>query len=260
MPSLTDHQSSKFVKLFFIGNSGSGKTGALTSLVKAGYSLRILDLDNGLDALVNHVMAECKDKAANVSFETVRDDYVGSSTGPRIKGAPRAFVHAVQLLDKWTDGTSPKDWGEDTILVVDSLTELGRAAFAWARGMNPTAKEPRQWYKTAQDALEDVVAMLTSESFHTNVILISHIDFREEGGLTKGFVSSVGKSLGPKLPRFVNTLLLADTTGTGANVKRKIKTLPTAMIDLKNPAPMKIGAEYDLGIGLAEVFKTLKAH
>ena len=51
MPSLANHQSNEFTKLLIEGDSGSGKTGALASLVKAGYKLRILDMDNGLDAL-----------------------------------------------------------------------------------------------------------------------------------------------------------------------------------------------------------------
>ena len=51
MPSLSAHQSNDYVKLLLCGDSGSGKSGALASLVGAGYKLRILDMDNGLDSL-----------------------------------------------------------------------------------------------------------------------------------------------------------------------------------------------------------------
>jgi hypothetical protein len=81
----------------------------------------------------------------------------------------------------------------------------------------------------------------------------------ETNGTFKGFASSVGKALGPKIPRFFNTLLLSETSGSGKNVKRKIKTLPTGLIDLKNPAPMKMEAEYEISDGLLQIFNILKA-
>ena len=38
-----------------MGDSGTGKTEALCSLVLAGYKLRILDLDNGLDIVKSYL-------------------------------------------------------------------------------------------------------------------------------------------------------------------------------------------------------------
>ena len=40
MPSLANHQSNEFTKMLLEGDSGSGKTGSLASLVAAGFSLR----------------------------------------------------------------------------------------------------------------------------------------------------------------------------------------------------------------------------
>ena len=59
MSSLADHQSSELTKVLVIGDSKSGKTGALTSLVAAGYKLRILDFDNLLDPLRAFIEREC---------------------------------------------------------------------------------------------------------------------------------------------------------------------------------------------------------
>ncbi len=259
MPNLSDHSSGDFVRILFIGASGAGKTGALTSLVAAGYKLRIIDMDNGLDALVNHIKTECPDKIDNVKYQTFRDKYKSGPAGINVAGAPKAYTGAVKALDKWDDDTTPSEWGADTILVIDSLTQLGFDAYAWARGMMPATKEIRQWYQEAQNSIEYVMALVTSEDFKTNVIVISHIDVREQAdGTMKGFASSIGKALGPKLPRFFNTLLLSETVGHGKNVKRKIKTYPTALIDLKNPAPMRIEAEYPIETGLATLFAELK--
>jgi hypothetical protein len=156
-------------------------------------------------------------------------------------------------------GPDPSQWGADTICVIDSLTNLGRAAFGWAKAIDPMNKDPRRWYKTAQDLIDDFLSNITGPAFATNVIVISHVELTEmKDGTIKGFPSAVGQALGPKIGRNFNTLLLAETIGQGKNVKRKIKTVPTATIDVKNPAPMKIEAEYDVADGLSLIFKKLK--
>jgi septum formation inhibitor-activating ATPase MinD len=52
MPQATKHQSHRTTKMLNMGDAGSGKTGALASLAKAGQRLVILDFDNGLDILI----------------------------------------------------------------------------------------------------------------------------------------------------------------------------------------------------------------
>jgi hypothetical protein len=261
MPSLSDHSASPLVKMMLIGNSGAGKTGALTSLVRAGYRVRILDLDSGLDALVNHVKQECPERLASIDYMSFRDAWKIGPAGPTVVGAPKAFTGAVKALDKWEDGSEPATWGAETVLVIDSLTNLGRAAFAWAKQMNPTAKEPRQWYFAAQDAMENVISSATADDFRTNLIVMSHIDLVTlPDGSTQGFATAIGKALGPKLPRYFNTLVALETKGQGKAVQRVLRTLPTALLGtLKNPAPMRIEAEYPISTGLADLFLKLKS-
>ena len=259
MPTLDQHESAEFVKLLFIGASGTGKTGALTSLVRAGYKLRIIDMDNGLDALVNHIKEECPDRLGSVGYVSLRDKYRSGPRGPQVVGQPKAFVQAAKLLDKWEDDTLPEEWGPEYVLVIDSLTNLGTAAFEWAKGMDPMNKDPRRWYKNAQDILDNTMAALTAKAFRTNVVVCTHIELIEDpSGVTKGYASSIGKALGPKLPRYFNTLLLAEVKGAGQKVRRVIRTVPTPQIDAKNPAPMRLAPEYPLESGLAEIFKKLK--
>ena len=259
MPSLSEHGSSKFIKLMYIGDSGTGKTGSLVSLVAAGYKLKILDMDNGLSSLSQFIRHECPDKLANVEYETRRNRYKSTAQGPKVLGQPKAFTDALALMTEWSDGTDPAEWGEDTIFVLDSLTAYGRAALEWARDMNPTAKDGRQWYFVAQKAIEDTLALLTGDDFHCNVIVISHINWRElQDGTTKGYPHAVGSALGPHIPKYFDSLLLAESSGSGKNVRRKIKTAPTNTIDLKNPAPFIIEDELPLETGLATIFTSLK--
>lgn len=268
MAKLSEHQSSKFVKLLYIGDSGTGKTGSLTSLVKAGYSLRILDTDNGLDILRQFVQHECPDRINSIDFETRRDEYkLGSiyqngnivGKGPTVV-KPKAYVECVDLMAKWSDGSDPAEWGPETIFVLDSLSTLSKAAFEWARNMNPAAKDGRQWYGTAQASIENLVGQLTSEAFRTNLIIISHIRYDQEGesGPRKGTPMTIGASLSGSIGKYFNTVVCAESVGAGASVKRRIKTVPTAEVTLKTPVPFKVTSELPLESGLATLFNAIK--
>lgn len=258
MPTLDQHQSGEFTKLAYIGDSGTGKTGSLVSLVKDGYDLGILDMDNGLDSLVAWVRKECPERLKAISYETVRDKFVSTPGGPRVPD-PQAMTKALALMDKWSDGTSPATWGPKKIFVLDTLSRFGRAAFFWARGLNPTAKDPRQWYGAGQEAIENMLGLLTAKEFATNVIVISHVKYNEAtDGSNKGYMNALGKALGPVIPSYFNTLVLAESTGTGQNVTRTIRTVPTNLVDVKTPAPFLIDGILPLSTGLATIFKKLK--
>jgi len=265
MTSLADHQSTKSTKLLLIGNPGTGKTGSLVSLVKAGYKLRVLDFDNGLDSLATYVRKECPDKLPNVEFRSLRDKYKTSPSimGSQVDGTPTAFTDAFKMLDRWkydnVDLGRPADWDDNTVLVIDSSTRLGDAALNWATFMNPSAKDGRQTYGAAQGAFENMVALLTSSDFKPNVIMICHIRYMTApDGSSKGFPTAVGVALGPTIPAYFNSILLMETTGTGTSIQRTIKTVPTATIDLKNPAPFDIAPALPIGTGLADFFAKVK--
>ena len=261
MPSLAQHQSNEFTKMLLEGDSGSGKTGALTSLVAAGYHLRILDMDNGLETLKQFVLRECPDRIGDIEYRTLRDVYKASPLGPVISGPPKAFVEALKLLDHWkyddVDLGKPGEWGADCILVLDSLTFLSDSAFAWAEPLAAAQKDRRAIYGLAQDAVEKVLALLTSPSFETNVIVTSHIKYIENpDGSRKGYPTAVGSALSPVIPRYFNSVALCQTSAGG---KRTIQTAVTAMIDLKNPKPFEMLPSYPISSGLADFFSVLRS-
>ncbi len=103
------------------------------------------------------------------------------------------------------------------------------------------------------------MSLLTGEDFKTNVIVVSHITLMElPDGTKKGYPSAIGTALSKNLGKYFNTMLLAETSGEGTNVRRTIKTVPTMIIDLKNPKPFTIEASLPLSTGLATVFEKLK--
>jgi hypothetical protein len=268
MPTLDQHQSNEFTKLLIEGDSGSGKTGALTSLVAAGYKLRILDFDNGLEPLKQFIYKTCPENIANVEFVTLRDKRKAGPEGPVVSKAT-AFIQALKLLDRWKystdDGTEidlgvPAEWGPDVILVLDSLTFMSDAAFDFREPLASRGRDGkydmRAVYKDAQDAIEGVLALLTSEGFRTNVIVISHIKYIDRpDGTQKGYPTAVGSALSPIIPRYFNSVALCQTTTGG---KRTLQTQATAMIDLKNPKPFAMATSYPIDSGLADFFAVLR--
>jgi len=258
MPDLSTRPANALFKALYIGNSGTGKTGSLVSLVRAGYKLRVLDMDNGLDTLVAQIQEQCPERLGQVAYQSFRDSYKADPVrGLIVQGRAKAYTNMLRALNTWDDDSTPAAWGADTVFVLDSLTAVGKAAYNWAAGMDPTAKDKRQWFFTAQQSIETLLDMLTSESFNTNVIIISHVQLVETDAGTKGYASSIGSALGPKIPKFFNTLIAAESRGIGDSVKRTIQTRPTTMLDLKVPNEKTVGKQYPINEGLAEIVKHL---
>jgi hypothetical protein len=254
MPKGSEHKSSSITKMLLIGESGSGKTGALASLAAAGFKLRIIDLDQGLDYLMNYMRKRHPDKLDNIEYVSLRDKVKATAGGFIHVGVPNAYTKAIGLMEKWEDGSTPSLWGPEYVMVLDSLTFLGDAAYNWKDALNPGAKEKRTIFYAAQEAVAEVLGALTSEEFNTNVIVTSHVRWMErQDGTTKAFPSSIGGALGPKIATYFNSLVLAETVGQGQTVKRQLRTAPTAFMDLKNPAD--ISAPLPIETGLADFFK-----
>jgi len=269
MPSLDQHQSNDFVKLLLLGDAKSGKTGSLVSLVKAGYKLRILDLDNLLDVLKYYVQAQCPENLDNVEFRTLRDKRKTTAEGPVLDGAPKAFIEAMKMLDHWKykddDGNEvdlgkPSEWGPDCILVIDSLSRLCDSAYDFRVPLTPKGKggefDGRAVYGDAQDAIENCLALLTSKSFATNVIVIAHgtyIDLPD--GTKKIFPQGVGQKLSPKIPQYFPSYIRYRNQGG----KRTIQLESDGMIDLANPKPFAFaGKTIPIETGLADFFAVLR--
>lgn len=259
MPTLDNHQSNDFTKAIVLGDPGSGKTGGLTSLVKAGFSLGIIDFDNGLDPLVQYIRRECPDKIGNVNYVTLRDKYRMTADGPTIVGQAKAFSDAMRLLDNWPDLGNPAEWGPKWILVIDSLTMMSKSCFDWREQLvsgKAGKYDQRAVYYDSQKIIEKTLANIAAESFHTNVMVICHVQYIEdEDGVRRGYPKSVGSALSSWIGAYFNSMILCQTTSTG---KRVVKTTPTPSITLKNPRPFEMMKEYPIETGFAEFFEVLR--
>lgn len=274
MPSLAQHDSTRFVKGLILGDAGSGKTGGLTSLVAAGYKLRVYDFDNLLHPLRSYVSLQCPDKADNVRFQTFTDKMKGLDTPmmmignamkvmPFVDGTPSAFARAMKQLNHWKDGDEdlgrPQEWGQDTVVVIDTLTTAANAAFRYVQAMNPGAKEPQSYYFAAQQMLVQLIQLLCSASFQTNVLVLAHINYdKNQFEITKGFPRSIGSALNDQISAYFNCVLMVESTGNSGN--RIIRTNSTGIVDLKNPISFRKEVDrLPLETGLADFFKAVRA-
>ncbi len=259
MPSLTSYESSAFVKLLLLGESKSGKTGALASLARAGYSLYILDFDVGLDYLAAE-LADSPDALARIHFETFRDKTKLTSTRDVVPaGRPKAFDSAMKTMDSGIDESGPlKDLGANSVVVVDSLWAAGRAAFFEHGKLQPT-KDPRQTYGGAQAMLMSMLSNLTDEEFRAHVVVISHMTLIElDTGITKGLPSAIGKAICSDIPKLFNRMLVSETKGAGRTARRVISTVPTPLIAATSGAVKdKVPESLPVETGLADFFKII---
>lgn len=269
MTALRNHQSATTTKLLLVGNNGAGKTGALASLAAAGYNLRILDLDNGMDVLANLLRQTNGPYPAaaldRVEYQTITDP-MRNANGKLIPAKATAWTRAISLLSHWKTEGGPdlgpvSSWGSQDVLVIDSLTMICTAALNFILSMNARlGQQPHQsdWY-AGQQLIEGLLQMLYDEGVKCNVIVNCHITFiGEDGQPAKGYPATLGRALSPKVGTYFNTILMARETGSGATASRKILTNTTGVIELKNTAPLRVAKEYPIETGLADYFKAVR--
>lgn len=266
MPTLAEHHSQLATKLLAVGDSGSGKTGALASLVKAGYTVAVLDFDNGLDILASVLRAEpnSTELLQRVYFETLVDKRKAVMGQLVPDGIPEAFSKALKLLDNWPGLGPITKWDDKRVLVLDSLTFCAKSLFSWVE-TTFKYKDGRQTYMETQKRLENLLGLLYSPEIKCNVIVNTHISYID---LTSGddgqehlkaYPSAIGRALSPQIPRYFNTVVEYRTLGIGPATKRVISTRPSGTIDVKTGVlPAQIPAELPVETGLATLFKALQ--
>ncbi len=250
---LSEHHSSAIVKLLNIGESGSGKTGALASLVKAGYRLWVLDFDNGLDILANLLTPA---EQALVTYEPLRDEIVSKGGLPKVKAAA-AWKGAGNALEEWNASAfTPSD-----IIVIDTLSTASQAAWNWATVMNPGNTQGA--YGSMADSVLAFIDELTASPMNCNVIVNTHVRFLSGNGdetTQRGLPNAKGQQIPKEIGKFFNTCVLTRTQGSGPAAKRLISTRPQGFIEVKTSNPLAVKDTYPIDTGLADLFADILGH
>jgi hypothetical protein len=272
------------VKIMVMGYPKAGKTGALASLVNSGrYKLRILDFDHNPDPLYAFVN---KERYGDVSIKTLTDNLRDDSKRIRVSGDPVAFRDALRSLDHWVDDEgrdygAVKDWGEDVVLVLDSLTSMGEAAFRRRRHVRPSGSSGEDTDGDWGAAMRDQAAMLemlANPKFKCHVVVLTHIKMvepkilretgkdsdaikkakaaisleRAEKVAIRQCPSALGNALPPEIARFLPAVVLVRSGPTG----RKIITKGEEGIDTGVPA-RHIKREYPVDTGMLSIFDAI---
>lgn len=200
-------------KILLIGKSGAGKTGALASLVAAGYNLRIIDTDKGVRTLRSLITDSRYPYAKIIAAKGIDLNhavrYVSIDTAMKLRTiqvkigenkftsqtllAPndaKAWPKVVGLLDGWKeDGLDlgpVSSWGPMDVLVLDSFSTLAQCAYYFSQSMNGRLGARDQGYDfqrdvgEAQSQLRRLLELLYDSSIGCNVVVISHITWVDE--------------------------------------------------------------------------------
>lgn len=272
------------VRALLVGYPGSGKTGSLASLLNAGFKMRYLDFDHNLEPLFRWTNP---DKLANLDFMQFEDKMRQGGKFMEPIGIPTAFPDALKAMDNWKyteeDGTvvdlgSSKTWGLDTVVVLDSLTKMGEAAFRRAMKLlnkTPMTTTDRVWgLAMAEQAA--FIDKLTSPSNGFHVLVLAHLkmigpkDIRNgDTPLTEDIKKQAAnlmetrlypRALGRELPQTIGgefPIIIEFTKKIlGTKVTRYLNTTPRAELDLKYPG-VTLPDNLDISNGMLQIFKAL---
>jgi hypothetical protein len=277
------------IRMLLMGYPKTGKTGALASLANAGFKLRILDFDGNPESLLRFTLPEFRKNIDILTFEDPLADK-GSYMAP--VGTPTAFANSVKALQRWkykdgdneVDLGSHRDWGPDTILVLDGLT--GQASAAMRRATATLGKTPFNvsgpTWGLAQKDQEAVVENITARLLRHHTIVISHVKIIGPRDIEKGdsdiakavkeatadlvptrlFPSALGKDLAQRIAQHFPVAVVCETEVRNKKVIRAIRYEPTGELDLGMPLPNAATVLGDLTVedGLLRIFEAMGAH
>lgn len=273
-------------RIMVLGYPGTAKTGSLASLINAGYKIRMLDFDGNIEPLLTYVDPKF---FPNVDVVHLADKLRQGERYIEPDGIPTAFQRGLKLMDSWkykdgdveVDLGRSKDWGPDTVVVVDSLTSLGDAAFR--RAMVLQNKTPgnitQQVWMLAMQEQNAFIEKLTNPDNRHHVIVLSHLKMispkdiaKDDDTMTKElkekaaeliptrlYPSALGQNLPPIIGGHFPTIVLAESEFTPrGEAIRKLKTKPRPELDLKVPSPT-VEKSYDVTDGMLKIFDLITA-
>ncbi len=284
MTNLADIEISA-LRILMLGWQGGGKTGALACLANAGFKIRILDFDGKLgNPLLRYVKPEC---LGNVDVLTLTDKLRDTKRFVGVSGLPVAFSNGLKALDHWVyvDGLDEvdlgrsRDWGPDTIVVVDTGTAMGRAAKRRTLALNnrtPLNARDSDWGAAMEDEAAFIEKLCSASNAHHVIVnyhmkwlgpreerkgdadAVKEIKEREADLIpTRLYPSAMGSKNAPQnIGQFFDTALLVEPKHLpGGKVQRMIFTQPRPSLDLKVAA--ELPAALPLETGLLEIFSAL---
>lgn len=223
-----------------MGPAGSGKTTSIATFARKGIECFVIVTEpTGVDSLLDAWEREKLDmnllhyrvippvspgwgalkdlgiRINNMSYKDIAELKTGIGKEkmvqwPKLIGNLENF-HDDRTGQSFGDVTS---WDSSRVLVFDSLSGLSVICMQHAVGFKPSPHQG-EW-GIAMDSLEKLILTMTSD-LKCYFLLISHIEREpdELTGMNKVTVSTLGRKLAPKIPRFFSEVIRSRKGGDG---------------------------------------------
>ncbi len=247
-------------KVILLGDSGTGKTYSIRTLLDAGLEPFVIFTEPGMDTL-----GDILDKIHYTYIPPAQMGWEGLlKTADMVNKLPYEgiakmtdanrskyieFMTVINACNDFKDQNGESfgdvmEWGTDRALVIDSLSGLNDMASNLVVGGKPV-KGMQDW-QVAQNMLKKLIDKLCT-GCHCTFILMSHIarETDEVTGGTRLYVNTLGKALAPNLPAYFSDVIQTQRVGTdfswdtsGTNIAVKGRNVPYASKQLPSFKPL----------------------
>ncbi len=234
-------------KVILMGDSGTGKTYSIRTLIDAGLEPFIIFTEPGMEVL-GDILEEVHwtyIPPAQIGWEGLSSiaklvntlDYDGIA---KMRDSNKTrYQELLKIIEQCNDFVDQNGehfgdvmtWGTDRVLVIDSLSGLNDMASQLTVGGKPV-KGMQDW-QVAQNMLKFFIDKLTTQCKCT-FVLMTHLA-REKDEITGGttlMVSTLGQKLAPELPKYFSDAIQSIRTGdkffwstSGSNIAVKARNV-----------------------------------
>jgi hypothetical protein len=230
-PAAEDSAQIPGFNVLLMGDSGSGKTTALRTLIDCGLEVFVVFTEPGMDLLADISSdklhwAYCPPSTTNYKDRLTEAklisglswESISKKTNDPMKSKHQSYVKLLTILSDFPDARTGKnfgavdEWDTSRVLVIDSLAGINQMSFQHVAGMSLARTQP-QWGAAMGLELDLVNSLCFDTRCH--FILTAHLDKVHDeifGGMTIQ-VNALGNKNAPEFPKNFTDVILAVKDG-----------------------------------------------
>lgn len=214
---LSQVKQSNSKRVLIYGESMTGKT-TLAGTLAAKYNVIYLDLEKGYESLLK-LPQEMQEKIELIAIPDSKIFPIAIETLLKIFTGSEVFIceeHGKVSCPQCKKNSAPEtrlclnELGPDTVVVVDSLTQLSASTMNFLmRGKDDTAKPEWEVYRSQGALLEKILSCMQQAKYH--IVCISHvIESQQEDGKTKLFPVCGSSNFSRNCPRYFDDVVYVE--------------------------------------------------